>query len=414
MRAGNLLSAILDLGKAMIVCGGEVWRVEEVLGMLCETYCFKEHDFLIMSNSLQATVQTWDGRIYTQIRGIRGTSYDLDKLEKLFLLAMEVRKQPLAVNTLREKIYEIIEGPGITWRRRLAGSIIAACGFCLLYNGDVFDVISTAIIAVVVYQVSKNAMGLLNNTLTANTFSAFAMEALVLLLAMAGMAHHPGAITIATMLLLISGIGVTSGFKDLLHGDALSGIVDTTYSILGAVGIAIGITLAMFVFPGSYGSTEVQPLVAGPALQILYCVIGCTGFALLFGARGRTLIYSAIGGAITWAIFLLTYSRSGEGVFLSSLAGSCFVGFFSLLVEKLRKIPAIVILTACVFPLIPGSYLYFTVMGAIVHDHELFKTMGVKLVLICIGISAGFIIADVVHKYMQHFKKKRAASRNQR
>ena len=238
--AGSLLSAILDLGKAMITCGGEIWRVEETLGMMLETYCFKEYDILVMSNGLHATAKTWDGRIYTQVRQLEGTSYDLDKLERLFSLAKEIEEKPLGVDHLKERLYEILESPGIPLWRGLIGSIIAACGFCVFYGGDINDVIVAAFTALIVYTLGKHSMKLLHNILTSNTVSAFAMELIILLMVQTGVAHHPGPITIATMLLFISGLGFTSGFKDLIHGDVLSGIIDSTYSILGATGIAIG------------------------------------------------------------------------------------------------------------------------------------------------------------------------------
>ena len=39
-------------------------------------------------------------------------------------------------------------------------------------------------------------------------------------------------------------------------------IIDITFSLFGAIRIALGITLAMVVMPGVHSSIEVQPLVA--------------------------------------------------------------------------------------------------------------------------------------------------------
>lgn len=412
VRAGNLLGAILDLGRAMIVCGGEVWHVEEILGMMFDTYCFKEHEVLIMSNGMHATVQTWDGRVYTQVRRLGDRQYDLDKLERLFSLAHEVSAQPLGVNQLRDRIYEILESAGTPLWKGFIGSAVAAGGFCAFFSGDVFDVIAAAFTAVIIYSISKHSMRLLRNSLAANTFSAFAMEVIILLLTMAGAAHDPGPITSANILLLISGLGVTAGFKDLLHGDALSGIIDTTNAVLGAVGIAIGITMAMFVMPGGTSGTEVHSLVNGYALQTLFCTIGCAGFAVVFGAKGRTLIYSAIGAAATWTVFLIASNSPIDSTFAATLAGAAFVAFYSLALERFADIPAIVILTACAFPLIPGANLYYTVMGAILHDNEMFRSQGTTLLLVCIGISAGFIMVDVAKTYFNHFEE--IASRRRR
>lgn len=405
--AGNLLGAILDLGKAMITCGGEIWRVEETLEMMLDTYCFKEYDILVMSNGLHTTAKTWDGRIYTQVRRLEGTSYDLDKLEKLFSLANEIEEKPLGVDRLRERLYEILDSPGISIWRGFLGSIIAACGFCVFFGGDLNDVLVTIFVAVIVYYISKQSMNLLHNTLTSNTFSAFNMEIIILLLAYFGVVHHQGPITISTMFLLISGLGVTSGFKDLIHGDVLSGIIDTTFSILGAIGIAIGITIAMFVMPGEEIVVQVQPHVSGHLLQIISCTVGCIGFAVLFGAKeGKTFILSAIGAAINWIIFLVAYNDNIDSLFGATLAGAAFVALYSIVVENLVNIPATVILTACIFPLIPGSDLYYTVSAAILHDHDLFQTHGRMLILICLGISVGFIIVDVAQKYLELFGSK--------
>ena len=404
--AGNLLGAILDLGKAMITFGGEIWRVEETLGMLFDTYCFKKYDILVMSNGLHATAQTWDGRVYTQVRHLNGTHYDLNKLEKLFSLAAELQEKPLGVDRLRVKIDEILDSPGIPVKKALAGTIIAACSFCVFYDGDINDVFVVAITAVIVYYVSTNSMKLLRNTLTANTFSALVMEAVILIMTHIGVAHNPGPITIACILLLVSGLGITSGFKDLIHGDVLSGIIDTTFSVLGAIGIALGITIAMFLMPGVEINNNVQPAIGDYLIELISCTVGCTGFAMVFGAKGRTLIYSAVGAAVTWIIFFLLYNDSIDGVFGATLAGAAFVALYSLVLERLIRIPAIVIMTACIIPLIPGSNLYYTVLGAIVHDYDLFHTQGRILLLICIGISIGFIMVDVAQKYLHLYVSK--------
>ena len=48
MQSGELLCAILDLGKAMIVNGAEVWKVEEILNEICDSYSLSEHDILVL------------------------------------------------------------------------------------------------------------------------------------------------------------------------------------------------------------------------------------------------------------------------------------------------------------------------------------------------------------------------------
>ena len=53
---------------------------------------------------------------------------------------------------------------------------------------------------------------------------------------------------IGIVMLLISGLGTTNGFRELLQRDFISGSINILNSILGATGIALGIALAMLLF----------------------------------------------------------------------------------------------------------------------------------------------------------------------
>ena len=58
-------------------------------------------------------------------------------------------------------------------------------------------------------------------------------------------------------------------------------------------------------------------------------------------------------------------------------------------------------------PLLPGSNLFYAVVGAIANDKKMFQTQGHTLLLVCFGISFGFIIVDVLHKYLTMLLRKK-------
>lgn len=69
MDADRILTVTLDLGRDLIRAGAEVWLVEERLGDIFDAYGFKSRDMQITSDHLQATIQTYEGTVHTQIIG---------------------------------------------------------------------------------------------------------------------------------------------------------------------------------------------------------------------------------------------------------------------------------------------------------------------------------------------------------
>ena len=167
MQSEELLSAVLDLGKAMIVNGAEVWKVEEILNELRDSYSLSEHDILVLGKSLQATVQTGDGQLITQIKRIGSTGYDDDKLEKLFKVAHRVLESPVDSKVLKEQIREITESPGNPFWMTLLSCMISTCSFMLFFNGDIRDIIVTAVLAAAVQKILRHVMKDLNKATAA-------------------------------------------------------------------------------------------------------------------------------------------------------------------------------------------------------------------------------------------------------
>ena len=408
--AGSLLGTILDLGKEMLIAGAEVWRVEEVLRNVFDAYCFKSADLWILSSCINATVTTWDDRMYTQIRNIDGRNYDLDKLDRLYDLAHDICERPTGVISVRERLDEIVARPATSYRMVLLGAALGTMGFTTYFSGKVTDALVAGLIGLLLVHLGRRIKSSMNNLLAYNTVASFILEAVALAAFALTFAGNTAAITTAGMYMLISGLGVTNGIGDLLHGYTLSGFSETSNSLLGAGGIAFGISLAMVLYghftPWKIDITSID-LISGAWLQVLICSVGCVGFALMYGAKGKTLIFSAIGAVLTTTVYTLAKMRFGDSVFAPAFIGACFIIFYAGLVNAFMKIPSGILRISCVFPLIPGANLYFMVLGAVMRDGGLFRTQGAKMVLTALGIAFGYIAADIIVKFIRTFLYKR-------
>ena len=78
----DLLGILLDIGVAMIGSGAETHRVEDSLYRLAASYGFSRCNIWVVPSNIQATVTSPKGVCLTQIRHIRRTGVDFDRLHR--------------------------------------------------------------------------------------------------------------------------------------------------------------------------------------------------------------------------------------------------------------------------------------------------------------------------------------------
>ncbi len=94
-------------------------------------------------------------------------------------------------------------------------------------------------------------------------------------------------------------------------------------------------------------------------IQICMGMLGAIGFALLFHVRKEKLIAVALGGALSWAVYLIVAEVQGDmafGLFASTVA----VAFLAEVLARVMKTPMTILLVPMLIPLIPGGDLYYT------------------------------------------------------
>ncbi len=246
----QILKGILDIGEKMIDSGAEIDRVEDSMYRLCRSYGFINVNCWVISSNIQATVETPDGDIFTQIRHVPGGEMNFDRLDYLNNLSRKVCADTPDAPELRRRLDEVLSRPAQPkWLHYLAG-VLGGTGFAVFFNCDLTDSI-VALLASLIIVAMGDALGRIeNNPLIFNAIISFVVEAFIILSVQLGLGHHYGNITVGVVMLMISGIGFTNGIINLLHRDTLSGIINISKAVLGATGIAIGIALPILLMKG--------------------------------------------------------------------------------------------------------------------------------------------------------------------
>ena len=134
-------------------------------------------------------------------------------------------------------------------------------------------------------------------------------------------------------------------------------------------------------------------------VQLVSCTAACVGFAYWFNVKGIQVMYAGIGAFFTWLAYALLYD-AGYSNFFATLAGSIFVAGYAQIMARVNKAPATIFQTVCAFPLVPGPNLYYMMYGLVMEEHEMAVSEAITLLVTCLGIALGFIVVEIISKYL--------------
>lgn len=403
MDYNRILEGILDIGEAMLQSGAEIFRLDDTLYRLCRSYGFKRYNVFTIPSNIQITVETPDGEILTQIRHIKATGVNFDRLDYLNNLARYACAHTPDEKKLHKKFMEVMNRkPQHPIAPYFAG-VMGGTGFAVFFGCNLLDAVVAVLVSLMIVIAGNWLDKREDNLLVHNLLLAFLAETIILGMCRLGIGSHPDRIMIGIVMLLISALSTTNGIRDILQRNFISGFINIMNSILGAAGIAFGIALAMRLFGG--GETEGFILAGNVIVQLISCTVACTGFALWFKVRGRQVLFSSIGAFFTWAVYVIVMAIYPSN-FAATIAGAAFVAAYAFVMSRVNKAPATIFLTASAFPLIPGPNLYYMMHGWVSNDIAMASSETSVLLVTCLGIALGFLIVDVATRSITWTVKK--------
>ena len=135
-------------------------------------------------------------------------------------------------------------------------------------------------------------------------------------------------------------------------------------------------------------------------MQIFTGFLGTLGFSVLFHIRGKRLVMAALGGFLSWLLFVLlgnVISSEPIRYFIVSLLTS----FYAEWMARLLKTPTTTFLMTTLIPLVPGASLYYTMAYALGSDMEKFIQKAISTLKLAGALALGIVIATMIVKIMK-------------
>ena len=127
------------------------------------------------------------------------------------------------------------------------------------------------------------------------------------------------------------------------------------------------------------------------AIQIVMAAVASAGFAVFYRTPKSEYFFCGIGGAVCWGVYILSQhfgAKETIAVFLAAVVVSIVARFFA----GKRRMPVTVFLAASIFPLVPGSYIYYTVYYLLNGESELSRLNFARTFTTAVGIAFGIML----------------------
>lgn len=405
MNYNLLLDMATELGYQLAMCGAETFRVEESINRVLNAYGIAGEAFAI-PNCLTVSLDTPEGKPMTRMRRIGYHGNDIDSVEKFSDLSRRIcRKVPDPQDAMNWIGHAAQNRRAYSLFAFLSGHFLGACGFAVLFGGDIVDCICGGLCGLIIGFVNHFMEKEKTNQLFRTLISSFIMAFVAYAMGHFGICKNPDAVIIGALMILVPGLLFTNAMRDIIYGDTNSGTNRIVQVFLIAATLALGTGVAWQLIDLLKGTHIVPVPVIHPLwLECIATLIGCVGFAILFNIHGPGILLCSLGGILAWCAYRIS-GYLGCGDILAYFYAAVVAAVYSEIMARIRKCPAIGYLVISIFPLIPGAGVYYTMNYVMQGEMSRFATQGTHTLAIASVMAVGILIASTCARLITSIKQ---------
>ncbi len=331
----------------------------------------------------------------TSLIRVTTADVDLERLCRLDELGDLVIDGRVDIQEGTRRVDAIVDGPS-RWRSRhmLAASAFSSATAARFFNGGWREVAVAGVIGLVV-GVAMSEVGRRESTRQISPIVASLLaSALATLAAWLFAPVSIYTVTLASLIMLIPGLTLTTAITELATGNLVSGTARLMGGALTFLEIGFGVALGGAV-ARLLPSMPLDTTIPLPEWTIgIALILAPAGFLVLLRARPRDL------GWITLAcLFSFGGARLGTILFgpeLGALLGAVSLGVAANLFARTMKRPAAVALLPGLILLVPGSIGFGSLARFIANDVMSGVGAAFSVVLVATAIATGLLVANAL------------------
>ncbi len=240
MANDTIVNLAAEAGKIMLQNGGETYRVEQTIGMICQAYNIKDTQSFVSPTAIITSTTSEDGKNSTIIKRITARSIDLNKVAMINDLSRKVQNSPLPFEEFKTELHRISKCPSYSRFLKMAFAGLTTASFTILFGGGIFDFIVAFLGGMIINRVCALLARFRVNDFFINIIGGTIAGLIGLSASSLSPVFHEDVIIIGSIMLLVPGLIITNAIRDTIAGDLISGLSRGLEAIVIAGAIAIG------------------------------------------------------------------------------------------------------------------------------------------------------------------------------
>ena len=390
-------------GLLMLSAGTGAWRVRAAMNKMARALgivCNADIGLLAIEYTCIDGEET-----YTNAISINTTGVNTDKLTyiKDFSDGFKDRAGRYSVEQIHRILDKIEKMPSNYKPIQISlAAALACCAFTFLLGGGPIEMLVAFVGAGVGQFVRKmlidKKITLLANVTAAVASACFTYMALIKLIELVfgvPSVHQSG--YICSMLFIIPGFPLITGFLDIAKLDMRSGIERLAYAflIIGMATLTGWVAAEMFDFrPESFTEMQIQPAVLF-GLRLVASFFAVYGFSFLFNSPQRMALIAAVIGMVANTLRLELVDIIGIPASVGAFIGALTAGLLASAIRSYAGYPRISLTVPSIVIMVPGMFMYKAIYFIGQSDISTGGLWLTKALLIVTALPLGLVFARI-------------------
>lgn len=385
---------IMRLGRALLSLGSPAHRIETTLSMVASRLNLDSQFFSTPTALIASLGNERQSRTY--LVRVESTATDLGKLSDILEVMDQISDADMNIQQASREITEIYSAPprygslltwiaytlvsasvaitlGGGWNEMFLAAFIGSVVGCLNFAGKFFDPLQRLFVP----------LAAATGTFIANLYVSIFPGTDLLLPVIAG------------LIILIPGMDLTMGTRELASGHLVSGSARIAGAILVLMTILFGMLVGNYLGDGMVGEINPSsPTAITDWMRYLILSLAAFSFTILFRARPRDFIWILI--ACYLSIMALKFSQMVSTTIIAAALAAVIIGVCANLFARMTTRPSAIIYVPALLLLVPGA-LGFRALTEIMQHNVISGLEGfMNVVLTAIALATGMVISSVL------------------
>jgi len=399
-RISRATGFLMKLAKALHTYGMPSHRLEVALEQISERLEV-ESQFVVTPTSITGSVGPTEAAQTTLVR-LEPGRVNLEKQSELHSLIGDVCARRLTLEQGGERLDALVTRPPIHGPLATVAAFgLASAAAAVFFDGGRAEAATAGVIGLV--------LGLLVQVAARAPRFAMVMPGaaglagvLITGLMQAALGPMVGFIpTLAGLIILIPGLGLTIAVNELAHGHLVSGTARLGGAMMTflqiAFGVALGTKMVAFLDGAGLDRPESLPLWVLP----LALLVSALAMTVLFRARPKDLPFVLLAATVSF-----TSSRLGTlefGPELGVLLGAWLLGMLGHLLGRWRNEPSALAILPGMLLLVPGGLGFTSLSSLLANDIVSGIQAGFTMLLIALSLVTGLMLASITSRSYARF-----------